>query len=107
MPWYQSKYAKAAAVATATGLVTALIVWLGIFDDPTIAPKTAVKIVGLSFMAPFATLIRFLPSFQDIFGPAPQVSVQNAPNMTLNTEAPPPAPPSDRPAIGKGPRALK
>jgi hypothetical protein len=41
-------------------------------------------------------------------------TVQNAPNMTLNTEAPQPAPepppapiPDDRPAVRKGPRALK
>jgi hypothetical protein len=71
------------------------------------------KIVGLAFMAPFATLIRFLPSFQDIFsGGQPVVNVDHAETVTQNNPAlappprhPAPAHPPVRDARGQYARA--
>lgn len=90
MPWYQSKYAKAALVAVATGAISAIIIYLGIIDDVSLTGRQIIKIVGLAFMAPFATLVRFLPSFQDIFSSAPQVNAENVEQMTV-------LPPADAP----------
>lgn len=65
-PWYQSKYAKAAAIAASTGIITGLMVWLGIFDDPTLSMRTTVKIVGIAVLSPFAALVRLLPSLDSV-----------------------------------------
>jgi hypothetical protein len=97
MHWYQSKYAKAFYVAFFTGLISALITYLGILDDLSLTTRQVVKIVGLAGVAPFATLIRFLPSFQDIFsGGQPVVNVDHAETVTQNNPAL--APPSRHPA---------
>lgn len=112
MPWYQSKYAKAFLVAFCTGLIAAAVMYLGIVDDVTIGVRQTIKIVGLAFMAPFATLVRFLPSFDSILG-APQVGVAHADEITVNPPDPTPEPPvvhtdvpSDRPAVRK-PRIVR
>jgi hypothetical protein len=98
LKWYQSKYAKAFYVAFFTGLISALITYLGILDDLSLTTRQVVKIVGLAGVAPFATLVRFLPSFQDIFsGGQPVVNVDHAETVTQNNP-PADAPPSRHPA---------
>jgi hypothetical protein len=67
--------------------------------------------VAGAFLIGLALFVNVLPHPDQIVHPPPQVNVESAPNMTLNTESPapepPPAPiPGDRPAVRKGPRAL-
>jgi len=104
--WYQSKYIKAAGVAFATGLISAIILYLGIIDDPTMTARQVIKITGLAFMSPFATLVRFLPSFQDVLGNGATVNAENVERMTVNN---PPAAPvaSDVPTPKVMPRSTK